>query len=285
MKCGHSSCKMPVGVRETIGVESMTMRIKRLYLATACLAVLAAPARADVIDFETAFVDQQSVGAVTTATNTVTFSVGKGATPLTSSGTSDAFIAQVGGKTTAFVSKDNTVNPTISGQYFLTDEFDGPRKKLSYFLLFEVPVLDLSLDLYDYRIDGGPKAGDRATLTAYSDPFLTVVGEDVYAIPDDPSQNPQDGHIESLAIVDAALPILAVTITFSKGDVGTAIDNILFNTIDSQSILQVTDVATVPEPAPALLMSLGLVGIFVTRRRRGAGPAFAFAYLRPARSL
>ena len=59
-----------------------------------CLAALSV--RADLIDFESGFLDLQQVGAVVSATNTVTFSL-KGGIPV--------FIAQAGVDSTGFVKR------------------------------------------------------------------------------------------------------------------------------------------------------------------------------------
>jgi len=57
---------------------------------------------ADVIDFETGFVDQQAVGAVVTANNTVTFGV---VTTVPCTNPTPRFIAEAGLPLTAFFSK------------------------------------------------------------------------------------------------------------------------------------------------------------------------------------
>src|SRR5262245_34806564 len=97
--------------------------------------LLAVPAaRADLIDFESGFVDLQAVGTVATATNAVTFSVGVG------SGSGTGFIASVGGAITAFNSTSGADTPedgtATSGRFFLTDETAGPSATLNYFLTF-----------------------------------------------------------------------------------------------------------------------------------------------------
>jgi len=104
---------------------------------------------ADLIDFETGFVDLQPVGAVVTGTNIVTFGVG-----LSCGEPSTAFIAETGTPTTAFGPDDEIPAGASGGSFFLTDEDDGPDLKLNYCISFATPVNNLSIDLYDYR-EGG----------------------------------------------------------------------------------------------------------------------------------
>lgn len=208
-------------------------------------------AQAVLIDFETGFVDLQSgVGPVGIAT----FSVGTNAMTATS-----AFIAQVGAPPqTAFVPNDTPNPATNAGNFFLTDENTGSLSAaLNYFIDFSAPVTSLSLDLYDYRVDGGPTTGDAATLTVYSDTGRTVfAGSDQFVIP---GTNPVDGNVVNLSIPVPVGPIRAASLIFSTGDVGTGIDNINFTT-------------PIPEPSTLLLLGSGLFGMgFVAggRRRRG----------------
>ena len=211
------------------------------------VAVLGSKARADLIDFESGFVDLQAVGVVATASNTVTFAVGpNGGSP---SGT--GFIAGVGAPTTSFVPVD-TPAAASAGAFFLTDEIAGPVAALDYFISFQSPVLNLEMDLFDYRVDGGPSIGDTATLNVYADAARTIlVGSASFTIP---SPNPVDGNVEHLAILAPASTILSAHLTFSGTDVGTGIDNIQFTTI--------------PEPASMILFGLGVAGVSLARRRR-----------------
>jgi len=116
------------------------------------------------IDFESGFVDLQPVGTVVVSgpTNTVTFAVGS-----CGGETGPGFIAKTGAPTTAYNPFD--VIPTgRSGDFFLTDEIAGPGLKFDYCISFATPVNNLSLDLYDYRNDGGASVGDVATLRVFS---------------------------------------------------------------------------------------------------------------------
>jgi hypothetical protein len=194
------------------------------------------------IDFE-GFGDKQPYGIVVTGDNIVTFSVG-------SPGGGPGYTAVVGGPETAFVPMDTPVGQ-ISGT-FLTDETAGPVLELDYYMTFAKPVSSLGLDLYDYRVDGGPKTGSTATLTVYSDLFTTSVGTDVFTVP---TPNPADGNIEHLSVVNNSFNIWSASVIFDLPDVGTGIDNIEFNTI--------------PAPGAILLGSIG-VGLVGWLRRRKA---------------
>ena len=57
-----------------------------------------------------------------------------------------------------------TIPAALVGGFFLTDEPNGPSAALDYFIQFASPVNGLSLDLLDFRGDGGPN-NDIATLT------------------------------------------------------------------------------------------------------------------------
>ena len=220
-------------------------RFRRCAALAGLLGLCSAASQADVIGFESGFADQQAVTAVATATNTVGFSVGGG----------PAYIAKVGAPVTAFNADDMPANTAISGNYFLTDERAGPSTTLDYFLSFLHPVSSLSLNLYDYRADGGAGVGDTATLSVYSDLAMTaLLGTDVFTIP----ANSPDGNVEFLSVAGLD-SILAASVTFSHTDIGTGIDNIAFETA----------AGTVPEPATPALAALGLMAAFAAGRRRG----------------
>ena len=199
------------------------------------------PAHANTtIDFE-GFGDQQPYGAVNTGDNIVTFSVG-------SPGAGPGYTAVDGGPMTAFVPMDTPASLTAGT--FLTDETAGPDLKLDYYFTFAKLVSSVGLDLYDYRVDGGPAIGSTATLTVYSDLFTTSVGTDVFTIP---TSNPVDGNIEHLSVVSGSFNIWSASVTFDLPDVGTGIDNIEF--------------CTIPAPGAILLGSIG-VGLASWLRRR-----------------
>lgn len=142
----------------------MTSKLRVLLcalVAFSLILVAALNSQAALIDFETGFADLDPVGAVVVLGIVVTFSVGPNSGP-----TGTGLIAQVGVPETAFVPNDTPAGG-LGGAFFLTDERAGPNLALDYFIDFSVPVSDLSLDFYDYRVDGGPSAGDTATLNVY----------------------------------------------------------------------------------------------------------------------
>lgn len=218
------------------------MRTPKTTVLTIAAALLVCNiASADIINFESGFVDQQQVTSVATPSNVVTFSV--------TGGDGMAYIASPGGPQTSFVPNDNTTNPATTGNFFLNDEFNGPNAAGDYIMDFANPITSLSLDLYDFRGDGGN--ADQVTLTLY-DAANAVVGSDIFNV----VGGLPDGNIVNLSAL-ASSPAIRAELTFNNnGDVGTGIDNIQF--------------ATVPEPAAIglwLLLAAAAVGVTRIRRR------------------
>ncbi len=215
-------------------------------------------ARGDVIDFEGFAGDGVALSnPVVTATNSVTFQVGTvtptgpaylagvGSPPMT------AFVVNPGQNDVPFGQPDNTV--------FLTDEPNGPHATLDYFLSFENPISELSLDLFDYRVDGGPTRGATATLTVFETvDFMNPLGSAMFTIP---NNNPVDGNVVNLAVSLANGSAQSATVVFSEPDVGTGIDNINFTTVT------VTPTET-PEPTSLTLFSLTMLGAGACYRLR-----------------
>ena len=206
---------------------------------------------ADAITFESGFADRMPVtGPIATATNSVRIGVvagGVARSPL---------VAKVGAPETAFTPDDRTANPAVSGDYFLSDEANGPSGSArDYTFDFANPAANLALNVYDYRSsDGGAKLGDTATLSAFGDEGRSnLVGSQTYTISNGALPN---GAIELLSVANPTAPIRSAVLTFSRGDVGSGIDNITFTT------------AAVPEPGTIAILGFGVLGLIAARRRR-----------------
>jgi len=215
------------------------------FFAVAAVVLSANPAQAapTVIDFE-GLGDVTPVTSIAVPGNVVTFSIIHPTGAIT-----PAYTAQVGGTTTAFAPNDRPAGLTTGT--FLTDETQGPNLTGEYRMEFAKPVSSLSLDLYDYRVDGGPSAGDQAILTVYSDDWTTAIGTAVFTIP---AVNPVDGNIEHLSINLGTHSIMSADLTFTGADVGTGIDNIA--------------ISTVPAPGALVLGAIGSSVIGWIRRRK-----------------
>jgi len=189
--------------------------------------IQAQQAFADIIDFENppfAFVDLEPVTDVVTATNTVTFGVepcGVGQGP--------AFIAETDVPVTAFT-PDDEIPAGASGSFFLTDENSGPpvTVELNYCISFATPVNNLSVDLYDYRGDGGEIVGDTAKLTVF-DAGGNQVGFDTFTI----TAGLPNPNLETLSIQSPSGFISSAELSFDGTHLGTGIDNITFTTIST----------------------------------------------------
>jgi len=177
---------------------------------------------ADIIDFEIGFVNEQIVTVVITATNTVTFGVSPCAAP------GDAFIAETGAPVTAYAPGDAIPAGASGGSFFLTNKNAGPNKLLDYCISFATPVNNLSVDLYDYRADGGASVGDVATLSVFN-AGGSPVGSVTFVIP----PGTPDPNLATLSIQSPTDLISSAKLSFSSPDKGTGIDNILFNIASS----------------------------------------------------
>lgn len=198
------------------------------------------PIRGTLIDFETGFLDAQVVTSVLGADgNVVTFGVG--VDPLNQT---CAYIGKFGLPKTAYNPNDARP-PNSTGDYFLSDEIQGPQKMLNYFLSFKEEVYDFAIDLIDYRPhSGGPAVGDSASVIIYSDNFQTVISEKMFCIPpatSDPNVYRFNlagfGKVKSAAIISGVL------------DGGTAIDNISYNNTVVTVTIIVEQIFTISEDA------------------------------------
>jgi ankyrin repeat protein len=109
----------------------------------------------------------------------------------------------------------------------LTDEPAGPTVGNDYYLRFEKPITSLSLDLYDFRGDGGPQIGDTAILKIYADDnYKTLVGQAIYKI----EGHETDQNVVRLKVKLDCVAARSARLAFSKPDDGTGIDNVTFET-------------------------------------------------------
>ena len=167
---------------------------------------------------------------------------------------STPFIAKIGEPRVAFQSAlggDTPVNPSGSvymaaGTYSLTD---GLRQTHDYIINFSAPVANLSLDLFDYRGDGGPAnlGVDNVELQVFNTAGAQI-GSDTFVLPD---PRPIDGNVVNLGVSTEG--ISSARLHFNGIEGGTAIDNIRF---------------VVPEPAGLGLATIGLIGLLGRSRRQ-----------------
>jgi len=180
---------------------------------------------AEVIDFETGFVDLQAVGDVTTLTNTVTFEVG-----LCPDTKGTGFIAEEDGPPFTAYSPNDKVPDARDGSFFLTNQIGTPPitpfVSLGYCISFATPVNNFSLDLYDYHngADGGANVGDTATLKAL-DANQALIDSDTFTI----LGVELDPNAVFLSVQSPSATISFVELSTSVRDIGTGIDNIKFN--------------------------------------------------------
>ena len=197
--------------------KTTTMMIAAAFLI-GTVGIGAQQAFADTIDFEAGFTDGDSVGTIVTATNSVDFGVG----PITGP-TGNGIIAQAGAPSTAYVPNDAIPAAASGGEFFLTDGFGNSEE---YFIDFSVPVANLSVDLYDYRGDGGSAVGDTATLDVFDDMGNNVGTTSLIIQAGEP-----DPSVKTLSIPAPTGIIKSAILSTSANDIGTGIDNIVFDTL------------------------------------------------------
>jgi len=237
-----------------------------LMLSAALLIACSLEAQAGFIDFESGYSDLQSVpGVIDTGDNLVSIStIGN-----TNSGI--AYIAEVGAPlrtgfttgTNAAIDDDEAVDGRAGG-FFLTDDVVGDLaiNSADYVFSFADGITDLSLDIFDFRVDGGAQnAGSTATavLTLFSDDAMTnIVGMTSFTA--DLLNQPIDGNWENLVVNANGVAVKAV-LDLGGVDRGVGVDNISFTT-------QPPPVNPVPEPSSFVLMGLGAIGLIGFRRRQ-----------------
>ncbi|AFZ49765.1 VWD domain-containing protein [Dactylococcopsis salina] len=188
-----------------------------------------------VVDFEEGFTDQQEVTSpISVPNNEVTLTVGSGTT---GPGDSNPFIAQVGDPQTAFIPNDDAEEEAV-GNFFLTDESNGPNNSLNYFIEFDQPIPSLSVDLLDFVDEQSNDAS--VSLTVFSDSFSTVVGEASSSLTEGDAENTD---FENLSVTNPSGLIQSASIVTQFSDLGTGIDNITLSPAEEE----VTDLPTAPE--------------------------------------
>jgi hypothetical protein len=190
---------------------------------------------ADTINFES-FSDLDNPGAVATATNTVTFKIDDSSNAdltLLPNGVVVATGAPQNGFGGAFpdgVTSQDGTNSLSNNISELTNT--GTWNAFDYVILFDFPVDNLSLDVYDFGDYPSVGTAGSITLNVYSDSAATVlVGSDSV----DTSSGGNDSII-TLSVGSPSTPILSAKVVDSKGDIGTAIDVVTFETSDFQKI-------------------------------------------------
>lgn len=234
----------------------------RAIICALALVMCQLEAKAGFIDFETGYVTLDPVSSINTGDNTVGVQLGNGIG-------GPAYIADILGDRTSFTSNigpDNVVggNP---GQFFLNDEnvVDIGTRAANYLFDFDLPILNLSLDVYDFRGDGGGSVGDTATLTLFSDAAMAnAIGSASFVIP---ALQPVDGNVFTLSVNNPNGFAVAALLDLGGLDRGVGVDNISFETLEEGP-----GPNPVPEPSTLVLFGMGSLGLlgFGYRRKKAA---------------
>jgi len=238
---------------------------KIMTIGAVVFAVWGTETQAGFIDFESGYVDMQVVDTpIDTGDNLVSISLfGPAANP---SGL--PYIAGTGLPRTAFTT---SFNPDLTsdeapdargGLFFLTDENveNTGVYASNYVFEFAEGINVLSLDLFDFRVDGGaqgnptmPIDSATATLTLFADEAMTqIVGMTSFTTMLD--DQPVDGGWTNILVTASDSAVKAV-LNLGNLDRGVGVDNISFLT-------EPPPINPVPEPSSMLLLGIGAAGLF-----------------------
>jgi len=213
---------------------------------------------ADIVTFERGFSEGTSVQSIVTSTNKLTFIADSDMETLTYA------VAERGGRTAAFAPNDRAASVGV-GDYFLADERgidDGLSGRGNYFLRFDNFITSLALDTIDYRTDGGGRDGDTVLLEIFSDSsFANLIAMDSFTI----RSGFPDGIVQSLSV--GSFPAArSARVRHSRGDIGTAIDNIRFDSVPLTPRPTFGALNGVPEPSSLAVWAC--IGLFAAASRR-----------------
>lgn len=236
-------------------------RLTRLFLALA-LVMSVGGLTAGMIDFNDAVSGAAYGPAVSGDGVTVNFYTGPNGLvcPCAPAGLTAAYGAQpdtVDATTTAFLNTVEGGDMRSGGgdSGFLTDESAGPIAALDYFFQFSVGLTDLSVEVLDYRGDGGAPAPVTVTLQTYSNTNWTgLTGSPFFFL----GSQGADGLVIPLTDLGGGLPIRSARVTFSTPDIGTGIDNLSWTA------------TAIPEPGTVILFGTGLLALGAIVRKRRA---------------
>ena len=219
-------------------------------LVLACLAqAFCSTAYAGVIDFESGFANGQSVGSL--VSGDLSLSASCGASFL---GSQACVVAEQGTLPTAFVSPirhNRGFDESRTGNASLTDA-EGTGASNNFFFISDIGLNWFSIDLLDYRMDGGAKLGDVVSINAFDHFGGALLASFAFEIAD----GWEDGNIISASLASIE-KFKFIEVVHSGKDVGTAVDNISFG----------ADASSVSEPSTIALI---LGGIAFAIRRRNA---------------
>ena len=241
-----------------------------------------AHAVSDTISFEE-YDELTELGAVITATNTVTFKIDDDSTDVLGDLPDGIVVTGADGTKYGF-SGTGTGNGNVEDQVPCqaalgdlnslsnnippADTLDGADFRTEwrthdYVLMFDQPVTNLSLDVYDWGDWPTVNSVGTLTLEVFSDSNGdTLVGTATFS-------NPADGGPDSCLTLSVQDPdggsILSARVSSDIGDSGTAIDNITFDTVPlpPQEVDASIDVKPTSCPNPVNVKSKGVLPVAI----------------------